>query len=229
MSPESIGKKHTYLYYQVFQDGTPIDITNIAHPHDPTVGRINIRYISPPRTVELIKRAIAKTESINLTRIAAIFAGTSEETPLTDSSRLSSIWADNDAGMSAEEPFVIALELGNIGSKRSLGPQMSLIEPGKVTSSMQPVGWSVVAVGPKGAWLCIGAHNGRLHWAKEMIEPHTLLFVDETSLRNHADGNKIWPMFPAVVQHTRDWGFVPVESIVFGKVPENANAPSSRS
>lgn len=62
------------VYYQIFEDGMAGTARNsIPELNEPSIGRLRARDIAPPRTVGIIKRAIAKAEDIPLSRIADLF------------------------------------------------------------------------------------------------------------------------------------------------------------
>ena len=77
------------MYYQLFEDGLAVPVKcAIPNSDEPTVGRVRMRDIAPPHTILVLKRAIAKAESINRTRVTALFAlSTSTDGPLDDGER----------------------------------------------------------------------------------------------------------------------------------------------
>jgi len=61
-----------YFYYRVFDDSLAIPVKQHYDPNDPCLGRVASGRILRPQTIGGFKRAVAKLESIDISRVAAL-------------------------------------------------------------------------------------------------------------------------------------------------------------
>lgn len=124
------------VHYRIFDDGLAIlprdsDATDL----DPSIGKVICGRIYPS-TVGVFKRAIARHEGINPSRIAALrFSADGGE--IADSTILTSL-DDHGPGIPEDQPFFITLSRMTDGISE---PVLSPTEPEKVSCSEKPVGW----------------------------------------------------------------------------------------
>lgn len=108
---------------------------------EPSVGRIRARNIAPPRTAGIIKRAILRTEAIDLSRDSSLFLlASGSDDAVDDDVRLDVTDAKGEGpGSSPESP--IGIVLGSDRGKDIAGLAISRTEPGLVASATKPTGW----------------------------------------------------------------------------------------
>jgi hypothetical protein len=103
---------------------------------DPSLGRVASTWILAPHTVGRFKRAVARLEAVNFTRIAAVHFD-AEGSEVMDSILLTT--ADDSApGTSPDRAFIILLSPLKNGVAE---PVFSQTERNKVAYSKKPVGW----------------------------------------------------------------------------------------
>lgn len=130
-------------------------LSSEAHEDDPSVGRILVSRIAPPRTVGNFKRAVAQVEMLNLSRFESLkFSEDGEDVPddhvldLPPDSKESTEDEEEEPTETSEEstvpgatvknPFVILL-LRLIDDVADV--VMSKTEPGKAAYPNRPTGW----------------------------------------------------------------------------------------
>lgn len=107
---------------------------------EPSIGRIRARDIAPPRTVGIIKHAVAKAESVDPSRISGLYLLASGNAEAADNNARLDIIDERGRGPggSPEVPIGIVLgpeheEIGNV--------VMSHSEPGRAATGEKPKGW----------------------------------------------------------------------------------------
>jgi len=131
------------VYYQIFDDGIASPVKQRAPDTDePSIGRIRARDIAPPRSVGVIKRAIAKAEDIDASCISSLYllAGGSGEAA-DDNMRLD-IVDERGRGPGGSPDVPIAIVLG-MQTEEVASVTMSRTEPGRVANNERPRGWKL--------------------------------------------------------------------------------------
>ena len=200
------------VYYQVFDDGTVSPVKQRAPDTDePSIGRIRARDIAPPRSIGVIKRAIAKAEDIDVSSISGLFllAGGSGEA--ADDNLRVDILDERGRGPGGSPDVPIAVVLG-MQAEEVASVTMSQTEPGRVADNKRPKGWRL---GKTRGHACESLHffspslrrptviidlclaikptRSGLRWLDGALEPGRKLFVDTSNLVNLTDWNKTCP------------------------------------
>jgi len=213
-----------YLYYQIFDDGMTSPVKQRAPDTDePSIGRIRARDIAPPRSVGVIKRAIAKAEDIDVSCISGIYllAGGSGEA--ADGNMRLDILDERGRGPRGSPDVPIAIVLG-MQTEEVASVTMSKTEPGRVTDNKRPKGWKLGKTRGHNAYLCLAIKPTRsgLRWLDGTLEPGKRIFVDTSNLVNLTDWNKTYAMYPVIFQDTRNYGFMPADSIELEPEPQSS-------
>jgi len=192
---------------------------------EPSIGRIRARDIAPPRSVGIIKRAIAKAEQIELSRINDLFllAGANGEAA-EDKMRLDILdERGRGPGGSPEVPIAIVLgqEVDDVASVA-----MSHTEPGRVINHDRPKGWKHGKTTSAGGaiYLCLAIKpRGGLRWLDGTLDSGKALYMDPSGLVNLTDGGRSYSMYPVILHSTRDYGFMPAGSIELDPEPKSVS------
>lgn len=207
------------MYYQIFEDGITSPVKRRAPDIDePSIGRIRARDIAPPRSVGIIKRAVAKAEDLDVSCISGLFllAGGSGEA--ADDNLRVDILDERGRGPGGNPDVPIAIVLGS-RAEEVASVSMSQTEPGRVADNKRPKGWKLGKTcgnnvcewprysklycddcqrSPLTIDLCLAIkRRDKLRWLDGTVESGKKVFVDTSNLVNLTDWNKTcsyaWP------------------------------------
>jgi len=99
--------KAEFLYYRIYTENGAIPSKCPINSSDLSLGRINIDVITPPHTIDSIKRCIAKAEQLRPRKAAnsKLFRNMESETPM-DPAKVSALGRGDRLGLSEEDPIV---------------------------------------------------------------------------------------------------------------------------
>ena len=93
------------MYYLLYADGYEMPSKVAIDPGEPSLGRIKVDSVAPPRSLTSIKRYIARIERNPALSYADLFADTSCYTPLKEAQ--TSIFRTDGPGLSPNEPMAV--------------------------------------------------------------------------------------------------------------------------
>jgi hypothetical protein len=92
------------VYYRIYTEDGAIPSKHSINPSDLSLGRINIDVITPPHTIDSIKRCVAKAEQLGTALFSKLFKNMESETPM-DTAKVSVLGGGDRLGLS-EDPMV---------------------------------------------------------------------------------------------------------------------------
>lgn len=93
------------MYYRLYTEDGAIPSKHPVNPSDLSLGRINIDVITPPHTIDSIKRCVAKAEQLGPVCRSKLFKNMESEMPM-DTAKLSVLGGGDRLGVSEEDPMV---------------------------------------------------------------------------------------------------------------------------
>jgi hypothetical protein len=93
------------VYYRIYTEDGAIPSKHPVNPSDLSLGRINIEVITPPHTIDSIKRCVAKAEQLGGASSSKLFKNMESETTM-DTAKVSVLGGGDRLGSSEEDPMV---------------------------------------------------------------------------------------------------------------------------
>ena len=104
------------VYYRIYADDGAIPSKTPVTPSDPFLGRIKVRSVPPPRTVNAVKGSIAKVENIKDRESTSLFLTPYSQSPMDDNEKITFL-NGTGPGSTPQEPLALVAKMSD--SERS--------------------------------------------------------------------------------------------------------------
>ena len=98
------------VYYRIYAEDGALPSTTPVAPGNPFLGRIKIRSVPPPRTVETVKSSIAKVENIKDRESTALYLTPYSQSPMDDTEKVT-ILNGTGPGSTPQEPLALVAKM----------------------------------------------------------------------------------------------------------------------